>query len=222
MTFNALDDELADYATTRGLSRGTTTIHGGCITTGEIDVDYVYLHGEMIVYDDNGSRGGYIGYCSGASLDGIGMMHSVSRGQCICTNGGARMSYGSSVHLGVSSNNIYASQGITVDSDRSFKYDVGYDLSDKYDGVFRALKPCYYKLTDTQSFRYHTGFIAQEVEEACVAGGLTTQDLAAFVRNDDGICGVRYSEIISLNTAMIQKLMARVDELEKRLEEMNG
>lgn len=33
---------------------------------------------------------------------------------------------------------------------------------------------------------------------------------------------LRYSEFIALNTQMIQKLMARVDELEKEIKELKG
>ena len=57
-------------------------IDGACISTGQIDVDYIYLHDQMEVFDGRYS-GGYIGYCSGYSDDGIGAMNSSSTGQCM-------------------------------------------------------------------------------------------------------------------------------------------
>lgn len=230
VTFNNLDTELQNYASNRDLRRGNTVIDGGCIQTGEIDVNYIYLHGEMEVYE-RGSLGGYIGYCRGYSDDGIGVMNSEGTGQCICTNGGAKLAYGGSKYFGVSRSNIFASEDIFVESDRRVKEDIRYNL-DNYEQFYRSLKPCTYLLRKRESGRRHTGFIAQEIEEALKENGLSGSDFAAHGfdpdakrydgTNETGLWRVRYGELVALNTAMVQKLMERVDALEKELSLLKG
>ena len=230
VTFRDLNSELSNYPTNRDLERGRTVIDGGCISTGQIDVDYIYLHDQMEVFDGRHS-GGYIGFCSGYSDSGIGVMESRSRGQCICTDGGAKLAYGDRKYLGVSRSNIFASEDIYIESDRRVKEDIRYNL-DAYEAFYRALKPCSYLLRRRESGRRHTGFIAQEIEEALKAAGMTSADFAAhgFDPNakrydgteETGLWRVRYGELVALNTAMIQKLMNRVDALEKRLAVLEG
>ena len=225
VTFSDLNSELENYPTNRDLERGRTVIDGACISTGQIDVDYIYLHDQMEVFDGRYS-GGYIGYCSGYSDDGIGVMNSSSTGQCICTNGGAKLAYGDRKYLGVSRSNIFASEDIFIESDRRVKEEIRYDL-DTYEAFYRALKPCSYLLRRRENGRRHTGFIAQEMEQALLASGKTGADFAAYgfdphARRYDGtgetgLWRVRYGELVALNTAMVQRLMARVDRLEERL-----
>ncbi|MFR4977883.1 MAG: gp58-like family protein [Butyricicoccus sp.] len=225
VTFRDLNSELENYPTNRDLERGRTVIDGACISTGQIDVDYIYLHDQMEVFDGRYS-GGYIGYCSGYSDDGIGVMNSSSTGQCICTNGGAKLAYGDRKYLGVSRSNIFASEDIFIESDRRVKEEIRYDL-DTYEAFYRALKPCSYLLRRRENGRRHTGFIAQEMEQALLASGKTGADFAAYgfdphARRYDGtgetgLWRVRYGELVALNTAMVQRLMARVDRLEERL-----
>ena len=225
VTFRDLNSELENYPTNRDLERGRTVIDGACISTGQIDVDYIYLHDQMEVFDGRYS-GGYIGYCSGYSDDGIGVMNSSSTGQCICTNGGAKLAYGDRKYLGVSRSNIFASEDIFIESDRRVKEEIRYDLA-TYEAFYRALKPCSYLLRRRENGRRHTGFIAQEMEQALLASGKTGADFAAYgfdphARRYDGteetgLWRVRYGELVALNTAMVQRLMARVDRLEERL-----
>lgn len=221
------------------LAEGNTSIDGACIDTGEIDVDYINLYGEMGVRESRrGSVGGYIGYCEGHSDTGIGVMEDYDSGQCICTNGGAKLAYGADdFYIGVSRSNVFASETINIDSDRRVKDDIRYDLDD-YEAFFRALKPCSYKLKRGTSGRRHTGFIAQELEQALLDSGKTSADLAAYCYDPDarryestdmdpktaptGCYKIRYSELIALNTAMIQKLMAEVDALKTRVAELEA
>lgn len=221
------------------LAEGNTSIDGACIDTGEIDVDYINLYGEMGVRESRrGSVGGYIGYCEGHSDTGIGVMEDYDSGQCICTNGGAKLAYGADdFYIGVSRSNVFASETINIDSDRRVKDDIRYDLDD-YEAFFRALKPCSYKLKRGTSGRRHTGFIAQELEQALLDSGKTSADLAAYCYDPDarryestdmdpktaptGCYKIRYSELIALNTAMIQKLMAEVDILKTRVAELEA
>lgn len=221
------------------LAEGNTSIDGACIDTGEIDVDYINLYGEMGVRESRrGSVGGYIGYCEGHSDTGIGVMEDYDSGQCICTNGGAKLAYGADdFYIGVSRSNVFASETINIDSDRRVKDDIRYDLDD-YEAFFRALKPCSYKLKRGTSGRRHTGFIAQELEQALLDSGKTSADLAAYCYDPDarryestdmdpktaptGCYKIRYSELIALNTAMIQKLMAEVDALKTHVAELEA
>lgn len=221
------------------LAEGNTSIDGACIDTGEIDVDYINLYGEMGVRESRrGSVGGYIGYCEGHSDTGIGVMEDYDSGQCICTNGGAKLAYGADdFYIGVSRSNVFASETINIDSDRRVKDAIRYDLDD-YEAFFRALKPCSYKLKRGTSGRRHTGFIAQELEQALLDSGKTSADLAAYCYDPDarryentdmdpktaptGCYKIRYSELIALNTAMIQKLMAEVDALKTRVAELEA
>lgn len=239
VTFDALDTELADYPTKKSLSRGTTSIDGGCIDTGLIDVDFIELYGEMeVLKRRGGASGGFIGYCEGNSDTGVGVMEDYDTGQCICTNGGAKLAYGADdFYIGVSRSNIFASEDIYIESDRRVKEDIRYDL-EGYEGFYRLLKPCSFLRKRGTSGRRHTGFIAQELEEALSVSGKTTMDLAALGYDPEarryesngqtpetvekGCWKIRYTELVALNTAMIQKLMRRVDELEKIIEALRG
>lgn len=239
VTFDDLNTELSSYPTKKSLSRGTTSIDGGCIDTGQIDVDFIELYGEMSVLKRRGgTTGGFIGYCSGNSDTGIGVMEDIDTGQCICTNGGAKLAYGADdFYIGVSRSNVFASETINIDSDRRVKDDIRYDL-DEYEDFYRRLKPCSYRLKRGTSGRRHTGFIAQEMEQALLDAGKTGADLAAYCYDPDarryedgrqtpdtvqtGCYKIRYSELIALNTAMIQRLIARVDALEQEIQATKG
>ena len=71
-----------------------------------------------------------------------------------------------------------------------------------------------FKYIDGTSGRKHTGFIAQEVEEAAEKAGLSGKDLAVVVKDPEGDYYLRYEEIIAVQTEVIQQLMARVETLE--------
>ena len=105
------------------------------------------------------------------------------------------------------------------------KHDIS-NITEAYEVLFDSLIPRIYKYDDGTSNRLHTGFIAQEVENAIEVAGKTTQDFAGFVRatflnpetsTEEEVCCLRYEEFISLNTWEIQKLKARVAHLEELL-----
>ena len=65
---------------------------------------------------------------------------------------------------------------------------------------------------------YHTGLIAQDVEQAVLDTGLTTHDFAALCYNVDADgnksnYGIRYEELVSMCIYEIQKLKKQVEEL---------
>lgn len=119
----------------------------------------------------------------------------------------------------VSAVDVYV-DGTAVTSDRNKKHDIFYGL-DAYDALFDALRAVGYKLNNGKSDRVHIGMIAQEVEEALLLCGLTNQDFGAVVREiaEDGTerYFLRYMEFIGLLIDQVQKLKARVGQLEARV-----
>ena len=109
-----------------------------------------------------------------------------------------------------------SSSSITVSSDRNLKNSI-VDMPEAYSKLFDCLRPVAFKYNEGTSGRIHTGFIAQEVAEAVSIAGLTLNDFAAVCApfRDDDVWGIRYEEIISLNTWEIQKLKAEVKALKK-------
>ena len=113
---------------------------------------------------------------------------------------------------------VNSNVSITVMSDRNAKNGIT-DITERYSGMFDALKPRLYKYNDGTSGRLHTGFVAQEVEEAAIGAGISREEFAALCITDEGkegeSWGLRYEEFIALNTYEIQKLKKRLSELEK-------
>ena len=118
---------------------------------------------------------------------------------------------------------LWKGDDITITSDRNLKNSIE-GLNDKYDDFFDRLSPVRFRFNNGASGRFHTGFVAQDVETAIESAGLSTDDVALYVRltdNDPSLdspavtYGLRYTEFISLNTWQIQKLKARVAKLER-------
>lgn len=123
---------------------------------------------------------------------------------------------------------LYAANASISTSDRNFKKDIC-DIDERYARMYENLHPICYKhkniSQNDKHDRIHTGFIAQDVEEAAAAAGLTSMDFAAICKDKDpsskeDVYGLAYEEFISLNTLMIQKLMKRVEVLERKISEM--
>lgn len=138
----------------------------------------------------------------------------------LSVSGGAAPEYDGAGSLGYSNYRwsvVYAQTGTISTSDREKKTEISYAL-DRYDALFARLRPVCYRLKDGTSGRVHTGLIAQDVEQALAACGLTGQDFAAFVRSPreggGADYGLRYEEFITLCIRQIQRLQARVERLE--------
>lgn len=116
--------------------------------------------------------------------------------------------------------NIYVN-GTAVSSDRRVKNDIK-TLEEKHIAFFKALRPVQFKYKEGDSGRTHTGFIAQEVEEAVEEAGMTSQDMAVVVKDPSDRYYLRYEEIISVQTKVIQDLMAKVESLEARITKLEG
>ena len=117
---------------------------------------------------------------------------------------------------------------ISTSSDKNRKNSIK-NIPNKYEILFNNLKPSLYKYNNGTSNRYHTGFIAQDVENAIILAGLTTQDFAGLVidkqinentNQEESQYYLRYEEFIALNTLEIQKLKERIKILENKISEM--
>ena len=105
-------------------------------------------------------------------------------------------------------------------SDKNVKNSIDV-FSDKYDTFFDNLIPRIYKYNNDTENQLHSGYVAQEVDNAVAVAGLTREDFAAICVEYEGTpkekWGLMYDEFISLNTWQIQKLKQRVAKLEKQL-----
>lgn len=193
-------------------------INANYIRSGTIDADIVTL----------GSGWGGFACAQGSTgisvTYGAKMYGSDEDYYFIATNAGVRMQAPDN-GITITNNVISASEEITVGSDRRIKNSISYDM-DKYSGFFMSLKPSFYRFNKGSSQRFHVGFIAQDVEEALLDNGLETSDFAGFVRcagahdvHDQYLdqCYLRYSDFISLNTYMIQKLYREIEQLRVKL-----
>ena len=106
----------------------------------------------------------------------------------------------------------YGSAEAASTSDRNKKHDISYDL-DRYDPFFDGLKPAVFKLDNGTSGRLHPGLIAQDVEEDLAVNNIPTSDFAGFIKMQDSYA-LRYGEFIALLIWQVQRLKARVTELE--------
>lgn len=126
------------------------------------------------------------------------------------------------INIGTSSsnqfNNVYAKQfyqnGTAISTSDKRKKKSIKDLAKQYIEFFKNLRPRTFKFKDGESDRIHTGFIAQEVEEAAGAAGIDNKNLAFLCIDKDGSYGLRYEELIAVQTAVIQDLLKRVEVLE--------
>lgn len=193
-------------------------INANYIRSGTIDADIVTL----------GS--GWGGFACARGSTGISVTYGAKMYGSdedyyfIATNAGVRMQAPDN-GITITNNVISASEEITVSSDRRIKNSISYNM-EKYSGFFMSLKPSFYRFNKGSSQRFHIGFIAQDVEEALLDNGLETSDFAGFIRcagahdvHDQYLdqCYLRYSDFISLNTFMIQKLYREIEQLKEKL-----
>ena len=138
------------------------------------------------------------------------------------TNGRFNLPTGTTFSIGSGTsnqlNNVYAKQfyqnGTAISTSDKRKKKSIKDLAKQYIEFFKNLRPRTFKFKDGESDRTHTGFIAQEVEEAAGAAEIDNKDLAFLCIDKDGSYGLRYEELIAVQTAVIQDLLKRVEVLE--------
>ena len=109
--------------------------------------------------------------------------------------------------------------GAAITSDFNKKQNIS-TINSSYEKFFNKIKPVTYQYKDGQSNRYHTGFIAQDIEKALAKTNISTQNFAGLVITSNNDYYLRYEEFIALNTWQIQKLKQRVTELENEIKEI--
>jgi hypothetical protein len=122
-------------------------------------------------------------------------------------------------YVSVTKDGVFASSPVAETSDRKKKKDITYGLGN-LDGFFDDLKPADYRFVNGKSGRRHRGFVAQDIKASLEKHGISTQDFAGYVEKKDRdggtTAGLRYSEFIALLVDQVQKLKARVAELEEK------
>ncbi|WP_028042112.1 DUF859 family phage minor structural protein [Candidatus Stoquefichus massiliensis] len=130
--------------------------------------------------------------------------------------------------------NVYTKLAPNYESDRRVKRDIIYmDEANKiqiygndiYSLIFHRLKPVSYCRKDEKDNQTHFGFIAQDIvgclEELGITEGVLQFVGHQYYIDNDGNSkdsyGVSYSELIALNTYMIQKLYKKVDQQQEEI-----
>ena len=112
---------------------------------------------------------------------------------------------------------VYADNGEIQTSDQNQKNSIE-PLPDKYISMLDNVTPVRYKLNDGTSGRYHVGFIAQDVEQAMEAAGVSDLEFGGWIKDvdEDGnpVYMLRYTELIAILWAKIRKLEQRIEVLE--------
>ncbi len=94
---STVEQTLEGVAFTSSLAAGTTTINGGCISTGKILASYIKLGGDLEIYKsaDSADVGGYLGYTASRN-DGSEAMHMASSdgsNEVVVTDNGVALRY---------------------------------------------------------------------------------------------------------------------------------
>jgi len=215
--------------------KGKSTINGGNISTGNIDLESVALsnnYGSLTMGEGSTGRDTTRGARLNGPITTQGRFDYAN--YFFASDAAVRMSGEDEFGLNsfyVSPDEIHADIAVNVGSDERIKNNISYDVAERYGAFYRALKPARYRMNSSRSERFHTGFIAQQLRDALIESGLASQDLAALVQQnydpaaEDGGSGqysIRYGELVALNTAMVQQLLARVDALEAEVKHWKG
>ena len=93
-------------------------------------------------------------------------------------------------------------------------------LGHKWLEFFYKLTPRSFKYKNGRSGRTHTGFIAQEVEQAANESGIPTKDIAAVAIDPSGQYYLGYEELIAVQTLAIHDLKAQIEDLTARIHDL--
>lgn len=225
---------------------GTTYIDGTRIMTGTVSASTLE-GGEIYLLDGSGRRAGSFTLEGASSYSGRKVLINsgaveinANYGDIFISSGnGSYMQFQDTVVVGQADfsshsngvyscgtsarrwSEVYASSPEIVTSDRNLKHSINYDVS-AYKALFDGLKPCSFQFDNGKSGRTHIGLIAQDVEQAMEAAGLTSLDFAGLIKSPDEeaeggyVYSLRYEEFISLCILEIQRLDQRVRELEEK------
>lgn len=179
----------------------------GKLSSSQIDADGI-VAGELFS-EYSVSNGNKTNLFDG---DGIGQTYTQSSGTWKYTSLLDSMQLYMRYYIGssLSSWAMVTSGGLEQGSDRRIKNSIQ-ELNSAYEVFFDSLRPVIFKYNGIDDC-IHTGFIAQEVEEAAQQAGLDETMLAAVLKRDDTY-GLRYIEFIALCVGEIQKLKQELKEI---------
>ena len=201
-------DEDADEAAALFLT-GASSYDGGAlrIVSGAIEINAL----EGAVYIEDG--GGYYLQLMGQDITCKGYFQPAASGKYALGWSNALWS------------EVYATTPNINTSDETKKKDIVRDIA-RYNDFFDGLMPCSYRFIDGNSGRIHLGMIAQDIEKTMIKCGISDMDFAGFIKSPkedaegntiDGEYdyALRYAEFIPMLIWQVQKLKARVAELEE-------
>lgn len=116
---------------------------------------------------------------------------------------------------------LYTASGTVSKSDENAKNSILIQ-PEKYSTLFYRLNPVIFKYNDGQSNRFHTGLIAQDVEQAMFECGIDSKDFAALCYDIDENgnktnYGIRYEELVSMCIKEIQNNHQEIEFLKNEL-----
>lgn len=114
---------------------------------------------------------------------------------------------------------IWANKPITTASDARRKQNIE-PLDNRYLDIIKSIEPKRFRYLSNPLDRFHTGYIAQDVQSAMKKLNISVDELSAFVDiNGDGSdLALRYGEFIPLLHKWLKELDSRVSAIEKRKE----
>ena len=200
----------------------TANISANQVTAGTFNGinNVLQLKGLLNLIDPNGVIYGKIGSGNGTSdgelTYGAALYNTAGSGGFFVSGSGARLFYGAN-GIYCASAGCYSTSEMKVSSDKRMKNSISYDLS-KEEAMFATLKPCSFAYNSDANSKRRWGFVAQEMVESADKAEIDVESLDVVSKDGNGMYAVAYGEIVALNTHMIQKLMARVAELERKME----
>lgn len=131
---------------------------------------------------------------------------------------------------------FYAVNGVIQTSDRNRKNSIAELDGELCEAFLAALKPVSFKMNEGTSGRTHFGLIAQDVEEAMEAVGLTGTDFAGLIYDDGSgeppgpgvqhtggpFYGLRYDEFLAPLMKVVQRQGEKIKTLEAKLEALEA
>ena len=203
---------------------GDSTIAAACIpnlsaskiTSGTISTDR--LSSSVITTSNFSSKSLTTGNLTVTSGSTLGHWTVTSSGGLTCGSGTSS--------VGLSSSGVSHGSGWTATwydiiqagnsaSDERLKADIS-EFDNDYDSIFNNLKPVKFRY-NIDPERLRLGFIAQDVKENFESAGISNFGGVYVGEGEDQYYRLLKEDFIALNTWQIQKLKARVEELETRL-----
>lgn len=238
---NTITQTIDGVAYKSSLADGTTTINGGCITTGKVLADYIKLGGYMDLYEtmDSDEVQGRYGYhnlnISSNTFDGsytaIGVTSltnghfSAAENMFIIAGSWMGIICNRSIEYtcpkggDFRGNHLFYGDSMSfngvafnyVSSDKRMKTDIDYDKSGEMIAMFDNLKPVSFHMAHFRQEDLHLGFVAQDVVEAAENAGISG---ALTCQDCDGIYTLDYGGMTAVLTAKVQQMDKRLKALE--------